>query len=78
MIFFSPWLKNFAQVQENMRLQFGSASDRARTNFARDKTTSTSFGATSDSISTRKPSERRRALNLAVQEVQEKEAGRTT
>ena len=46
---YSAWRKNIAQVQENMRLQFGSTSDKARTNFTRDKTKSTSFAAKSDS-----------------------------
>ena len=48
---FSAWLKNIAQVQENMRLQFSSTIDKARTNFTREKTKSTSFAATSDSSS---------------------------
>ena len=46
---FSAWLMNTAQVQENMRLQIGSTSDKARTKFTRDKTKSTSFAAISDS-----------------------------
>ena len=48
---FNVCLKNIAQIQENMRLQFGSKSDKARTNFTRDKTKRTSFAATSDSSS---------------------------
>ena len=48
---FSVCLKNIAQVQENMRLQFGSTSDKTRTNFTRDKAKRTSFAATSDSNS---------------------------
>ena len=46
---FSARLRNIMQVQENMTLQFGSASDKARKNFKRDKTIITNFDATSDS-----------------------------
>ena len=46
---FSAWLKNIAQVQENIRLQFGSSGDKAKSNFTKDKTRNTSFAATSDS-----------------------------
>ena len=48
---FSAWLKSIAQVQENMRLQFGSTSDKATANFTKNRTKSTSFAATSDSSS---------------------------
>ena len=48
---FSACLKNIAKVQENKRLQFGSAIDKARTNLTRDKTKSTNFAATRDSSS---------------------------
>ena len=48
---FSAWLRNLAQVQENMRLQFGSTSDKASANFTRNRTKSTNFAATSYSSS---------------------------
>ena len=48
---FSAWLKNTAQVGKNMWLQFGSTSDKARTNLTRDKAKSKSFAATSGSSS---------------------------
>ena len=48
---FSELLKNIAQVQDNMKLQFGSISDKAGTNFTRDKTKRASFAATSNSSS---------------------------
>ena len=51
---FSAWLKNIAQVQENLSLQFGPTNDKAGMNFTRDKTKSTSFAATSDASSPKK------------------------
>ena len=46
---FSAWLKIIALVQENLRLQFGSASNEATPNFTKDRTKTTSFATTSDS-----------------------------
>ena len=79
---FSAWLKNIAQVKKNMRLQFGSTSDQARTNFKGDKTKSTSFAATSDSSSPTNPQcslkdGEHTKSSLAVRKVQENDAGRT-
>ena len=79
---FSAWLKNIVQVRKNMRLQFGSTSDKARTNFTGDKTKSTSFAATSDSSSPTNPQcslkdGEHTKSNLAVREVEENDAGRT-
>ena len=52
---FSAWLKNIAQVQENIRLQFGNASDKTKpTN--KDKPKTTSLAATTDSSTKGKPS----------------------
>ena len=45
---FSAWLKNTAQVQENMILHFGSASDKTKPIFIRDEPKTTSFAAASD------------------------------
>ena len=44
---FSAWFKNLARVQEKIRLQFGNASDKAKTSFTRDQPKNTSFPAMS-------------------------------
>ena len=49
---FSARLKTIAQVQENLRLQFGSASDEARPDFTKSRTKTTSFATTRDPGST--------------------------
>ena len=42
---FSAWLKNVAQVQDDIRLQFGS-SDKPNSNFTKNNTRNTRFAAT--------------------------------
>ena len=53
---FSAWLKNIAQVQENIRLQFGNTGDKTKSTTNRDKPKTTSFAATTDSPTKGKPS----------------------
>ena len=53
---FSAWLKNIAQVQENIRLQFGNAIDKTKPTTNRDKPKTTSFAASTDSSTKGKPS----------------------
>ena len=53
---FSAWLKNIAQVQKNIRLQFGNAGDKTKSTTNRDKLKTTSFAATTDSPTKGKPS----------------------
>ena len=47
---FNPWLKNKAKVQEIMRLEFGSAKDKAKTSFSRDMPKNISLSATSGPV----------------------------
>ena len=53
---FSAWLKNIAQVQENIRLQFGNAGDKTKSTTNKDKPKTTSFAASTDSSTKGKPS----------------------